>query len=311
MSIAIVPMQQVFLPPEPTPQQRSDSQRLNAVANNADVRDAAADAVQAQTDNAPTASANPNREPVASVHTSQGDAAVMVWDVNGDGAKDAVLRDTASGATTALLNRGGDAAPQLTGPAISIDAPTAKDLDRLALNGPATDRRFLAADFDGDGTRQLAVQRSSGEWMSLGGSQDAPGVAPIDQAEAQFIEFITRMVELLPHVMQVRGLFDTGADWFGGEDWDDAMGNEAEGIPFGYDTATPLLGDLVPSNSTYPLLFGALMDDFQRVGDDDEDDDEGGGDARAEQESAYRAPPSPSPAPSSLRVLPALGDATS
>jgi hypothetical protein len=214
-------------------------------------------------------------EVAAVVRGAGKEATVQVWDVNGDGAKDAVLSDTATGAKSALLNRGDDAKPQLSTDAISISAPTSEDLNSLAVHGKQTGRSFLATDVDGDGLRQLAVRRDTGEWVSLGGSQDTPGVKPIDEAEKRFEAFVMQMMRWLPATLQVRGLWgaESGTDF---DDWADEMDDAAYGVPGGLDTATPSLGALVPTSSAFALLWAFMASESESFDkdEDSESDDE-------------------------------------
>lgn len=274
MSMSVTPAMQVIAVPEPAPADRSNAQRLSAAAADPDVRSVAAEAVQAE---APAAlPGEGSREPAAVVQTGAGEATVHVWDVNGDGAKDAVLRDDSTGAASALLNRGGNDAPAFSGPAVSISAPTGQDLNTLSVTGNDTGRSFLAADLDGSGLRQLAVKRSDGQWLSLGGSRDQPGVVPVDQAEDRFDEIVSHMLRLLPSSMQLRGLWNSGlpADM---DDWTDMMARSGNGIPYGYDTATPTFGNLVPLDASFSMMWGFLTDEIEDPAEDSDDDEDDAG----------------------------------
>jgi hypothetical protein len=96
----------------------------------------------------------------------------MVWDVNGDGAKDAVVRDNASGKSSTLLNRGNSETPQLADEAVSLSESEDTDLDALSVADGSTDNDLLALDADGDGTRQYAV-KAGDDWYSLGCTGDS------------------------------------------------------------------------------------------------------------------------------------------
>jgi hypothetical protein len=171
------------------------AQRTNAVAERSSTREAAKRAIDRDDDHGSSSGVEPAGAEIVTT-AEGGTATVKVWDVNGDGAKDAVVTDTASGATSALLNRGGDLTPQLDTKAVSLTAPTAVDVDRLAVEGGQTGREFLAVDLDGDGVRQTAVERAPGQWMSLGPSQDGANgssLTPIQQAERHFEAIVAEL----------------------------------------------------------------------------------------------------------------------
>jgi hypothetical protein len=258
MSLSITPAMQPLPIPMPSPQQAADAQRLNRVADSAAVRNTAARAVR--DDDTPSVP-GVQREVLAKVDTPTGQATVQVWDVNGDGTKDAVLRDTATGATTALLNKGGDNAPVFTGPSVNISTPTQTDVNRLAVPGGQSGRAFLATDTDGDGLRQLAVKRHDGVWISLGEGQDQPGRTGVDEAEARFAQLLAQMIRLLPVSMPVRGLLGFSGE-LEGDDWSEALGHLSEGLAYGHDTATPLVGNQVPLDTSFWMLWALMADEW-------------------------------------------------
>jgi hypothetical protein len=148
--------------------------------------------------------------------------ALSVRDVNGDGRKDAVLRDESSGASAMLLaNRQG----QLEPGAISLNQPNAADLDRLATTGRATGAQFLATDLNGDGARNLAVKDGQ-SWLSLGkldelhihGPQASPEEAPVDEAESRYDEIIGELDWIVPAFA-----------------WDESFGGDSQGTEGQHD----------------------------------------------------------------------------
>lgn len=157
------------------------------------------------------AARNPDQQPLVpptqlqtQAQPGQGSStvAVTVRDVNGDGRTDAVVRDEATGASATLL---ADHQGRLDSSAVSLNAPTAQDIDRLATTGAQTGRRFLAADLDGDGKRQLAV-KSGNDWISLGeltDTQSPAGDSPsadsaVEQAEDRFEWILGELSWLIP-----------------------------------------------------------------------------------------------------------------
>lgn len=199
MSTSITPALQPIVLPPPSPVAVAGQRRADTFARNDTVLEAAGEAIVTKAEEGtPTTGQAP--EVAATVKTGQGTATVQVWDVNGDGAKDAVVRDTTTGASTALINRGENDAPVFDDQTVALTAPTMKDLDTLAVEGPRTGREFLAADTDGDGLRQIAVKRGAEDWISLGGRQDVAGQSPtaaIEDAEARFERIMMELSELL------------------------------------------------------------------------------------------------------------------
>jgi hypothetical protein len=194
------------------PGEQANAKRAVTLAARGDVREVALQAVQSAGDlPAPVPEGGgdkPLPEAVANVAAS-GDApavSVRVWDVNGDGTKDAVIRDESTGASSALLNRGDGVKPKLESSAVQLSAQTGADVDRLAVVGGKTGKTFLAADLQGTGQRQLAVKQGS-DWLSLGGSTDAVPAkeagdsasdTPIQQAEQRYERIVGEFAAIVP-----------------------------------------------------------------------------------------------------------------
>lgn len=192
-------------------------QRAVQLAGSEPVREAAAEAIRASAETQeppapPVRGVPPQIVAQVEVPAPKGgdgdtsNASVQVWDVNGDGRKDAVIRDEATGGVSALLNKGDAEAPKLE-QAVNISAPTKDDLGKIAVTGSETGARFIAADLKGDGTRQLAVE-SGDKWLNLGVSHDAQlplartlaGEAvktPIEQAEQTFLRLVGELSPIL------------------------------------------------------------------------------------------------------------------
>jgi hypothetical protein len=157
----------------------SERKQVSRLAARPEVTSAAAGVVGRES--APGSAAPPPVMRVPPAHGQGAAAEVSARDVNGDGRTDAVVRDPKSGASAVLL---ADAYGRLGGSAIALDSPTAQDLERLAVTGPETGRRFLAADLDGDGTRELAV-KDGNQWLSLGQMKGTAAPA-VTEAERRF-----------------------------------------------------------------------------------------------------------------------------
>jgi hypothetical protein len=190
MPIGIVPPLRPLVLPKSSAKETEGAQRAAKLANSADLRNTAAQAVSRSS------------EPAAAVLP---DASLQVWDVNGDGKKDAVIRDASSGGKSALINQGSNQAPRLDGPAVRLSAPGADDLKRLSVQGARTGQTFVAADLEGSGRRQLAVRQGEG-WGSLGAdndgghpsSPDDVDPTPIDHAEKRFETLVAELAAIVP-----------------------------------------------------------------------------------------------------------------
>jgi hypothetical protein len=261
MFASMVPVLQVMPVTPPPAADAARAQRSNTIAERGSTREAAERAIRRDRDHAP----GMQPEVAEVVPGSQdADATVKVWDVNGDGAKDAVVTDTASGATSALLNRGGDLTPQLETEAVSLSAPTAIDVDRLSVKGDKTGRNFLATDLDGDGVRQTAVERAPGEWISLGPSQDGAdgsGLTPIQQAERHFEAIVAELSALLQDFALSRGFSRMLAQRAGGLS-DLLNADPGEHAFNGYDVDQHSLGQILLSDPFVSVVAAFAPTDY-------------------------------------------------
>jgi hypothetical protein len=178
------------------------SDRLEAQASRPEVLQTAKRLVQdAGAGTAPTtATLDVPRQDSAVATRSPSPVELTVRDVNGDGAGDAVVKDLATGARAALLSRGGG---EIDAEAVSLSAPQTADLDRLSLSGTTSTRRFLAADFNGDGNRQFAVKTDQG-YVSLGSANDGTNISDaqagpgLAEAELRFGRLIGYVCAIVP-----------------------------------------------------------------------------------------------------------------
>jgi hypothetical protein len=203
MPIGIVPSLRPLVLPKSSAKETEGAQRAAKLADSADLRSTAAQAVSRSSEREPGAAGKrAGAEPAAVVLP---DASLQVWDVNGDGKKDAVIRDASSGGKSALINQGSNQAPRLDGTAVRLSAPGGEDLKRLSVKGERTGQTFVAADLEGSGRRQLAVRQGEG-WGSLGADNDgehpssSDGVddTPIDHAEKRFETLVGELAWVVP-----------------------------------------------------------------------------------------------------------------
>jgi hypothetical protein len=186
----------------PDPSERAVSDRVTSEASQPDVLKAAQQLVQ-QSNTVPVSSDSASKQSkvIADPHfPNSGPLELTVTDVNGDGSGDAVIKDLNTGARAALLNSGNGAVDPV---AVSLSAPNVGDLDRLSLSGKTTNRKFLAADLNGDGTRQFAV-KSGNAYVSLGTSSDgtnittSPVVDGLKEAEQRFQRLVAELGSIVP-----------------------------------------------------------------------------------------------------------------
>jgi hypothetical protein len=148
-----------------------------------------------------------DKSDVSKASISNGGLALSLVDVQGDGVKDVVIKDSTTGASATLLKKGDHLETSL----VSLSAPEPSDLERLSLSGEKSGRHFLAVDLEGSGVRKFAVKEGD-KFVSLGSSDDGKNItaggfdtAPtkglatgLQEAEARYQKLVGELGWIVP-----------------------------------------------------------------------------------------------------------------